>query len=397
MTMIYSHLKTCQCDLRKVAPILNIFKYWSKRSDSLQTSRRNCIAFPRCSVTLRSLRVFWDILPRIRQIKCHVLKFSKDQHDLAWSCLLVKANMPVGWGSALRLCCKRFNITPTTQLAEFKHGPNPYFQMMQRRLSSSSSSEGGKSFGATKPVPVRSCLETTCLQVRNLWAWHCTCQEFVALESTAVIPVSISFQQNPKAHMESFPITTNHYQSVPFRDARWAGREGEVSFTSCASHRCLRHAPATCKYCVASWLLAVSERCESHESLPKPTCLWDEAWAGALCTCPAGNARHDCTKPMGQELHVFRGSCTTCDMHTLPALHLPLRPEASQQEIRTPCLTPKKKKSAAEPTDSQELRSNQEVLVFQFQNNHASCSKQQLTGSSAAVEQLSAGSVDRFS
>ena len=42
-------------------------------------------------------------------------------------------------------------------------------------------------------------------------------------------------------------------------------------------------------------------------------------------------------------------------------------------------------------------RSNQEVLVFQFQNNHASCSKQQLTGSSAAVEQLSAGSVDRFS
>ena len=217
--------------------------------------------------------------------------------------------MPVGRGSALRLCCKRLNITPTTQLAEFEPCPNPYFQMMQRRLSSSSSSEGGKSFGATKPVPVRSSLETTCLQVSNLWAWHYTCQEFVALESTAVIPVSISFQQNPKAHMKSFPITTNHYQSVPFCDARWAGREGEVSFTSCASHHCFRHAPATCEYYVASWLLVVRERCESHESLPKPTsCLWDKAWAGSLCTCPAGNARHDCTKTNGPRTACFQGN-----------------------------------------------------------------------------------------
>ena len=168
---------------------------------------------------------------------------------------------------------------------------------------------------------------------------------------------------------------TKHVQfaSRPFRGAlrpNWDGEE--ASFTSCNMHLtfAMWH-PHFCFMHLNAWL--ENEDCSWKETLsfPKPTCLWDEAGTGALCTCTLKPCwKHDikaeqklcqrkpwkmiCTNYewyelcmkcvwLGYELDAKKSRIWIATWHsqTLPALHPPHPIVASRLEKRSLCLRSK--------------------------------------------------------
>ena len=162
--------------------------------------------------------------------------------------------------------------------------------------SSSSSSECGKSSGDTKPVPAKHCLETCLIQALQ-------CEQdsgwtFLSLSQKDWLSRSNCCQRFPHwLHHSSptkpqnpclFAMLCGGFEKVmvPSHPAHLIF-VSRITFQSFHANACVKFSSdITCRYQTSDHEEKPMNSIEKPSvSWPKPTCLRDKAWAGALCTC----------------------------------------------------------------------------------------------------------------